>query len=486
MPDRIVSTPLLALLLAACAVGPDYQPPADTAPEHFIHQPPATEAATPPQTALQMQARFWNGFNDPMLAQLVLNTLDNNQELTAALAHYQRSAAQLQAAKRNLLPRGSVAADATESHLPQVERLSADGAERIERYQVAGALSWELDLFGRLQRIREGRQAQLDASAADLEALQITLVAQLAAQYFELRGRQQKLQVAIQNLRLQRESLAIVTARVQAGRSTRFDQVRAQAQMESTAAILPQLQADIAALMHRIATLSGLPAGHLNAQLGLVQDLPRQLPAVDLDTPAEVLRRRPDVRAAERELAARTAAIGAAQAQWFPRLELSALVGSVAADPGDLFTGASASRRAGLSIHWPLLDFGRVSALVDSADADARAALARYRQTVLIALEETETELVRYQQSQHRTAALERSANAAATAAQLARTRYGQGYIDFFEVLAAEQELIEIQGARVQSRTEQTLAMVNLYRAMAGPPGGFTPVSALPYNRPRG
>ena len=293
MPDRIVSTPLLALLLAACAVGPDYQPPADTAPEHFIHQPPATEAATPPQTALQMQARFWNGFNDPMLAQLVLNTLDNNQELTAALAHYQRSAAQLQAAKRNLLPRGSVAADATESHLPQVERLSADGAERIERYQVAGALSWELDLFGRLQRIREGRQAQLDASAADLEALQITLVAQLAAQYFELRGRQQQLQVAIQNLRLQRESLAIVTARVQAGRSTRFDQVRAQAQMESTAAILPQLQADIAALMHRIATLSGLPAGHMNAQLELVQDLPRQLPAVDLDTPAEVLRRRP-------------------------------------------------------------------------------------------------------------------------------------------------------------------------------------------------
>ncbi|HBO92766.1 MAG TPA: RND transporter, partial [Gammaproteobacteria bacterium] len=107
--------------------------------------------------------------------------------------------------------------------------------------------------------------------------------------------RQQQLQVAIQNLRLQRESLAIVTARVQAGRSTRFDQVRAQAQMESTAAILPQLQADIAALMHRIATLSGLPAGHMNAQLELVQDLPRQLPAVDLDTPAEVLRRRPDV-----------------------------------------------------------------------------------------------------------------------------------------------------------------------------------------------
>lgn len=343
-------------------------------------------------------------------------------------------------------------------------------ADDVTLYQVGAVAHWELDLFGRLRRITEAQSAELEAAGADLNAVQVALVGQLASSYFELRGLQQQLLVARRNLDNQQQTLDIVTSRLEAGRGTNFDTVRAQTQLETVRSTIPALEAGIRARMHRIAVLTGQQPTALIATLSEAQSLPEVVPAIPVGSPGGVLRRRPDVRAAERRLAAATAGIGVATADLFPRFSLDALIGSVADSSGDLFTGGAASRRVTLGIDWTFLDFERVQARIDVADADARGALANYRQTVLNVLEETETLLVEYHRAQTRTDYLSRATAAANEAARLARQRYREGLIGYFEVLDAEQELIDTRDSLIRSRTSVTLGMVNLYRALAGAP----------------
>jgi outer membrane protein, multidrug efflux system len=284
--------------------------------------------------------------------------------------------------------------------------------------------------------------------------------------------------VARSNVDNQRQSLEIVRSRVGAGRGTAFDEVRAISQLEATRAVIPDLQAAVRARMFRIAVLTGQNPGALVDELAPPAPLPESLPVIPVGSPGEVLRRRPDIRAAERRLAAASARIGVATADLFPSFSLDALIGSVASDSGDLFSAGAETRRVALGVDWTFLDFGRVRSRIDAADADSQAALANYEQTVLLALEETETQLVRYARSRERSERLGAATDAAGEAAELARTRYRQGFIGFFEVLAAEQELIDTRDALIESRTAETLAMVNIYRALAGAPGDATPIAS--------
>lgn len=458
---RNVPIAAVALLLTACAVGPDYQPPVPHVPAAFF------EADDEGGFDAAAEQRFWAGFGDPLLATLIGQALDANRNLQVAVARYDRAQALLGGARREQLPSVTASASAGERHLAEVER-TPPGDERIEVYQAGAGLSWELDLFGRLRRATEARHAELGAAGADLDGVRVALVGQLAGSYFELRGLQRQLAVARHNVDVQRQSLEIVSARVDAGRGTEFDSVRARARLDATRAAVPALEALIRAHMHRIAVLTGQLPTALVATLAVAKPLPPVMPLIDPGTPGEVLRRRPDIRAAERRLAAATASVGIATADLFPRFSLGALLGSVAADGNDLFTGDAESRRVALGVDWTFLDFGKVRARIDAADADSRAALAHYQQTVLNALEETETLLVRYHRDQTRTGYLARAADGADRAARLARERYQEGIIGYFEVLAAEQERIETRDALIQSRTRVTLGMVNLYRALAG------------------
>ena len=306
----------------------------------------------------------------------------------------------------------------------------------------------------------------------------MALVGQLATSYFELRGLQQQLLVARSNVDNQRQSLEIVRSRVGAVRGTAFDEVRAISQLEDTRAVIPDLQAAVRARMFRIAVLTGQNPAALVDELAPPAPLPESLPVIPVGSPGEVLRRRPDIRAAERRLAAASARIGVATADLFPSFSLDALIGSVASDSGDLFSAGAETRRVALGVDWTFLDFGRVRSRIDAADADSQAALANYEQTVLLALEETETQLVRYARSRERSERLGAATDAAGEAAELARTRYRQGFIGFFEVLAAEQELIDTRDALIESRTAETLAMVNIYRALAGAPGDAAPIAS--------
>ncbi len=453
---------LLPLAIAGCAVGPDYEAPDTGAPETFANAP--QQAAVDSQS----EQRFWQGFDDPQLAALVQQTLNANHDLQAALARYEGAEALLRGARREQWPSITASAGAAEQHLAAVERTSS--AERVEVYQAGVAARWELDLFGRLRRATESRVAELDAAGADLAALQVALVGQLASGYFELRGLQQQYLIAEQNVANQQALLDIVSSRVDAGRGTAFDQVRAQAQLETTRAALPAIDSAVQITLHRLAVLTGQPPAALRDSLGVPAPLPEALPAVPVGSPGDALRRRPDIRAAERRLAAATARIGVVTADLFPRFSLDGLIGSVAGDSSDLFSGPAESRRIALGVDWTFLDTGRVRARIDAADAESRAALAGYQQTVLNALEETENLLVRHQRSQQRTERLRDATAAASEAVRLARTRYDQGFIGYFEVLSAEQELISTRDALIQSQTEVTVSMVNLYRALAGAP----------------
>lgn len=465
--NKLLGSVLLALLLGACAVGPEYRQPPPVELDHFAHDQPTLRPDTLP--AADNERRFWEGFDDPLLAQLIEQTLEGNQSLQAALARYQEAQALLRGSRRAQWPSLTAGAGVSGQRLAEVERSQPD-QERLELYQAGVGLSWELDLFGRLRRATEASEAELQAAGADRQTLEVALAGQLASSYFALRGLQQQWRVAQENVDLQQASLTIVDARLEAGRGTLFDQVRARSQLDATRAAIPQLTAAIGEQIHRIGVLTGQTPTALVESLSMPVALPEQTPSIAAGSPGEVLRRRPDIQAAERRLAAASARIGVASADLFPRFTLDGLMGSLAGSGSDLFTAGARSGRVALGIDWTFLDRAQVQARIDAADAQSAGLLAEYRQTVLLALEETETWLLRYQQSHERVALLQRATEAAAQAVDQARDRYEQGFIGYFELLAAEQELTGMRDRLVQSQTDRVLAMVNVYRALAGAP----------------
>lgn len=461
--NKLISLSILTAL-GGCAVGPDYIPPQSAQPDAFYAAPSSANS-------IDASGAFWQGFKDPVLERLIANALADNHNLQAMLARYKGAHALLRNARLDQWPSLTAYAGASDQKLADVERAAVQRDE-LELYEAGAALHWELDFFGRLARATEARRAELQASGADLQALQVALVGQLASSYFELRGLQQQLQVMEQNVALQQSSLEIVSSRLKAGRGTRFDELRARAQLDATRAAIPTLQAAIRTNMHRLAVLTGRTPAALVDELAAPETLPVAMPVIPVGTPGELLRRRPDIRAAERRVAAATARIGIATADLFPRFTLTGLAGSLAGSGSDLFSSGTETRLVALGVDWTFLDFAQARARVDAADAEAEAALAEYRQAVLLALEETETWLVRYQQAQARVALLASARDAAEQAVAQARERYEQGYIDYFELLTAELELTRARDALAQARTGQALAMVNVYRSLAGPPAG--------------
>lgn len=450
-------------LLSACASGPDYVAPDPATPAGFAR------AEADAYTRAEAESEFWTRFNDPLLSELVAEAFAANHDLRAALARYERARALYRHARFDRLPTvtaGATAADVRSSadQLPGVPREQRD----TESYEVGVEAAWELDFFGRVRRGVEAQQALADASAAELMAVQVAVVGELARGYYELRGLQQQLRVARRNAENQRSSLGLVEARLAAGRGIELDVVRARAQLEGTLARIPALEAETAVAMHRIAVLTGREPGALVARLEAPAPAPALPERVPVGTPGELLRRRPDILAAERQLAAATARIGVATADLFPRFTLGGLVGSQAADVGDLFGRDSETRVVALGIDWTFLDAGRVRARIAAADADADADLARYQQVVLLALEEAENAMVRYARVQQEQAHLEQAAEASAAAARLARLRFDGGAADFLHVLDAERGQLEAEDRMAQGRTRAAVALVALYRSLAG------------------
>jgi multidrug efflux system outer membrane protein len=307
-----------------------------------------------------------------------------------------------------------------------------------------------------------------------LQAVQVSVTAEVARNYLELRGLQERLQVAQRNAANQQESLDLTTARLDAGRGTQLDVARARAQLDATRATVPDLEAQTNSAMLRLAVLSGEQPQALQSRLAAPQALPSVPSVHSIGTPESLLRRRPDVRVAERELAAAAARVGIAVGDLFPRISFIGSWGFDAADAGDLAHAGGESYTFGPSIRWAAFDLGRVHQRIRQREAASDAALARYEQIVLRALQETDDSLTIYAKARNKQQYLESSAAASAQAAQLARARFDNGVADFLTVLDTERTLLEAEDRRAQGATQTATALLAMYKALGG---GFRPLT---------
>jgi len=473
---RLAAAGVAILAVAACTVGPNYQAPAVPLDPGFVNA--ATGNAKAPASDI---VNFWLGFGDPRLSLLVERALAANGDVRIASARLQEARATLQGADAELLPEIGVAAGATRSLTPEFQLPGLTRGQRTGSTFTAGfTANWELDLFGRNRRLSESAAAQVDASVADVHAAQTAVAAEVARNYLELRGLQQRFEVARESLVNQRDTLRLTTARLDAGRGTRLDVVRAQSQYDSTEATLPALQAAIDRVAYRLATLTAQPPRVVAAQLEAPELLPllpvTDLSALPLGTPEQLLRRRPDLVAAERQLAAATANIGVATADLFPRVSLVGLIGFASNRVTDLGTRDSPQYSLGAGLTWPLLDFGRVRSRIAASEARAQQSLAGYEQTVAIALEETEGALAQFTRNAQQAERLASAARNAEEATRLSRLRFDAGSVDLLVVLDAQRQSLAARDALVQSQVGQATALVAIYRALGG---GWTDVSPV-------
>ncbi|TAA19086.1 efflux transporter outer membrane subunit [Pseudoxanthomonas winnipegensis] len=478
MVRNVLGIGVASALLAACTVGPDYVRPDAPRAETFVQAPATAQVAGGETTA---EREFWRAFDDPQLSTLVERALLQNHDVRIALARYDQARA--------------LSRDASYARLPQLDanaqaervRSSADQAPGVDRdgrdtHNYVGGLgvSWELDLFGRLRRASEASHADAQAASADLAAMQVAIAASVAQGWFELRGLQAQLDIARENAATQERTLKLLQARTEAGFSDAFDVDRGRAQLEATLARIPSLEAAEAVAANRIAVLVGATPESMAAELMTSGALPT-LPAAPLPgTPSDLLRRRPDVAAAERRVASATARVGVATADLFPRFSLGALFGTQALGSGALFARDSETRVLSLGLDGGFLNVGRVRARIAAANAQSAQDLAAYQQTVLRALEDTENALVRVDRSRTELAHLDQAAQAGTRAAQVARLRLDNGAIDTLDMLEAERTRLESQDAAVQGRVRSGVAMVQLYAALAGGWPEYVAAESLP------
>ncbi|MCU0941804.1 MAG: efflux transporter outer membrane subunit, partial [Hydrogenophaga sp.] len=382
----------VAALAGCAAVGPDHQTPAVALDERFIS---AGSSGVNTQAPAADIARFWRGFNDPKLDTLIDRALAANTDIRLAQARLQEARALQGEADAASRPGVGIEGNAQRSVTPQTQQPGATRSERTRNSFDANFIAgWELDLFGRLRRGSEAAAAQVSASEAGLSAAQTAVAAEVARNYLDLRGLQERLRVTEASLVNQRESLRITEARLEAGRARQLDVAGARALVASTEAIVPAMQTQLEASAYRLATLTAQPPRTVLADLALPQPLP-SLPVTDLatlpvGTPQQWLQRRPDVIAAERRLAAATAGIGIARSELYPRLSLSGLLGFNASRVSDLFTSEAARYSLGVGLSWTPFDFGAIRSRIAASEARAQQSLVGFEQTVALALEETE------------------------------------------------------------------------------------------------
>jgi outer membrane protein, multidrug efflux system len=453
--------PLLAMLLAAgCAVGPHYKPPKAEAVKY--HAADANLVTEQP-----FNTRWWSQFEDPVLDSLVDRSLASNNDIRIARARLAESRAIFDERKLDRYPTVPVAA----SYQYSKEQIPGFGDQRrtINNFTAGFDAFWEADLFGRVSRGIAASRADNQALEADLHDAQVSVVSELARNYFELRGAQWRLAVADRSLTNQRETLRLTQLRRDAGVGEEQDVASAAARVAAIEATIPSLNLDVARAEYRLAVLTGTRPGELNANLA-----PRTYPAIakalPIGDPGELLQRRPDVRSAERRLAAATERQGLAVANLFPQVSVSGFLGFVAGRGSLFFTGDSRAWSVSPGLSWSAFDLGRARARVRGSNAATEEMLASYEETVLRALEETEDALANYHAQQERLIKLNDQARESKRAADIARLRYREGVVDFLSLLDAERTQLQAEDAVADSEKDVYVAIIALYKALGGVP----------------
>lgn len=460
-------------LLGGCAsVGPDYTPPNVALPDAF-HQQSAL-AARQVQTPAPALDRWWQGFADPVLTQIIERALAQNLDLAAALARVEQARAVAQAAGARQMPSADIAAQAARQqqslHSPLGRLASAaPGYARDQSYYETGlGASWELDLFGGLKRGAEAATAEAQAAEADSVGTRISIAAEAADAYFRVRGAQQRLAIAQAQIKADSQLLDLVLLRLRDGLSTAREKAQAEARLAQVKVTVPPLRIELETQLHRLDVLMAAQPGSYAALL-LGNAAEQSIPAISAaQGPADLLRRRPDVIAAERRLAASSARIGAATADYYPKVSLSAVLGFASTGGGNLLSAAAFQPQVASGLRWRLFDFGRVDAEVAHAKGENAQALALYRKALLRATEDVENAIVTLTQLEAQRGDLAVQVAAQAKARQAAQDAYHGGVLSLSEVLEEDRQLLTARDQLALVHAENARAAVATFRALGG------------------
>lgn len=475
---RIACGGLLAgLALAGCAVGPDYKAPENSLGAFHNAKPLSGKADlnTPPLE------RWWLGFDDPVLTSIVERALRQNLDLAASIARVSQARAAAGGAAAQLAPTADLAGAAVaqrqslRSPLGAIAGASPGFQRNTHDVTIGPAASWELDLFGGLRRNSGAAEGEAQAAEADHSGTRVSIAADAADAYLQIRGYQARLLIAQKHIETDEQLLALVNRRYAAGVAQGLEVAQADALLKAARATVPPLRIAIERQLNRLDVLMGVQPGTYASELQVVADIPR-IPAVPADAqPLDVLRRRPDVIAAERRLAASNERIGAAISEYYPKLSLSGALGFDSVN-GHQFSSSAFQAAGGLGLRWRLFDFGKVDADIKRAKGANAEALAVYRQSVLRAAEDVENAFMGLSQTQLNVTQLQDEVQSLEKARALSASAYRAGSITLTDVLDADRQLLGAKDLLETQRSDAARAAVGVYRALGG---GWDPAIAI-------
>jgi outer membrane protein, multidrug efflux system len=453
----------LVVLFSGCtAVGPNYQRPALEAPAQWGESKEA--AATAPALA---KTAWWQAFGDPMLNGLLEQAAQANLDLAQARARIVQARAALVVAGAAGLPTVNVGGTVTRGG--KSENLESPGSSTASTvYQTGFDARWELDVFGGIRRSVERAQAQVDASTEDLHATLLTLLGDVSRNYIDLRANQAQLQITRHNLEVQQETVEVTRARSKLGLTSYLDVAQAEAQKVATESNIPTIEAAIKQSIHRLCILLAKKPTELTAELSAIRSIPKTEGLVTPGLPAELLARRPDLRQAERQLAAASADIGVATAGLYPTFDLTLGLGLQASSSSKFLEKSSQYWSIVPGVSLPLYDGGKARATIEGRRAVYDERLARYRSAYNSALEDVENALTAYYAERERNRILVRSVQVNEEATTLALDRYRRGLTTFLDVLATQRALYNAQSSLSQSEANTLTDLVSLYKALGG------------------
>jgi outer membrane protein, multidrug efflux system len=463
-------TASLLVALSGCTVGPDYRAPEIATPEAFASLDGAsgagvTTAAT--SVAPGQLSYWWRTLGDEQLSSLIDRAVANNLDLKLAEARLREARALRGVAESGLYP-GVDASGSAERRRTSENTGQPGFAGTRNTFRTGLDASWELDIFGGVRRDIEASRADVEASAEDKQAILVSLAAEVATNYIQLRAAQQRQLVSDSAITTQGETVELTQSRLEAGLAAELEVAQSQAQLATRKSQKPPLFTAERAAMHRLSVLLGQSPSALAQELSAKGQIPSASGEVAVGIPSDLLRRRPDIRRAERRIAAASARIGVATADLFPRFSLTGNFGFESGKAEDLFDASSRTWGFGPSVRWNIFDAGRIRRLIDAAGEREKQALISYEQAILTSLEDVENALVRLTNEQMRNRALNDAVTANKRAVALADERYRSGVGDFLNVLESQRQLYDAEDQAVQSDAEVTTAVISLYRALGG------------------
>lgn len=462
MRSRFVIVSALGLVAGGCTVGPHYVPPST---DKAVAWPAATSKV--PITTDPVLVEWWTSFGDPALTELVQRAAAANLDLRIARARVSEARALRGAVRSRLLP----SVDANASALSQLQsdnaRSTMTGDRQSEQYEAGFDASWEIDVFGSVQRSIEAATADVEAAEEHRRDVLLTVIAEVARAYVEYREAEARLAIARSNQTLQAQTSDLVQSLRQAGRATEVEDSQASSRLAATTAAIPEYEFQAQRAWYRIEVLLGAAPNTLprvTTKSGQLTPPPR----VPLGLPGDMLRRRPDIREAERRLAASTARIGVATASLYPRFFLTGAAGVKSLSTDNILDASSGFWRLGPTVSWPVLEFGRLRRAVDAQDARAEADRAQYERSVLMAMQESFTALIGFGKEQERLDSLLLAAEKSRVTTERALERYRAGLEPFLTVLDAQREQLLNEDRVAVSQAELSTRLIALCKSLGG------------------